>query len=69
MKYEFLSIERSKQLEENVSFLSNLKPSNEVIHIITTTNNKEDWNIEKTNLLHELQIINKRRDEILNLLK
>ena len=69
MKYEFMSQERVSLLEETVAFLQNLTPSDEVIHVITTTNNKEDWNIEKTNLLHELQIINKRRKEILNLLK
>ena len=32
---------------------------------MTNTEDSEDWNIEKTNLLHELQILNKRRVEIL----
>ncbi len=66
--YEFISIERAKLLEENIAWLSNLTASDKVIHVMTNTQSKEDWNIEKTNLLHELQIINKRRIELLKMI-
>lgn len=63
--YQFISLKKAKILEESISWLSNLTPSPEVIHVMTNTEDSEDWNIEKTNLLHELQILNKRRVEIL----
>lgn len=64
MKYEYLTKERAIILEKSIGFLSDLTPSNDVIHVITDSN-KEDINVEKTNLLHELQIINRRRKEII----
>lgn len=64
-KFNYISLEKARILEEGFGWVSNLTQSNDVIHVMTNSENSEDWNIEKTNLLHELQILNKRKTEIL----
>jgi hypothetical protein len=66
----FISLERARQLEETINWLSNYKgPENGDMHQIGESIKPEDKEEEFTQLLLELGEINKRREEIISRFK
>jgi len=53
------------KLEEIIGFLSNLKSKDNVEFVVGESIELKDRNIEKTQYLQELAILNSRREELL----
>jgi hypothetical protein len=64
-KYLFLSIKKVIEFHQLMNWLDHIKSTDTHINIITKTEDDNDWDIEKTNQLHELQILNQRREELI----
>lgn len=67
MKIKYISLEKAVMLQESISWLENLEKSNSEIYVVGE--NLDNIDIKFTHLLHELIILNKRRDEIIDLFR
>lgn len=71
MKIEYLTLERAKELENLIGYLSNYKGSDdtEIMHQIGTSNKIEDMDVYYTKQLKKLGELNRERENILQLFK
>ena len=65
---QFISEDRMQKLEETISWLSNLKPVTNVTFQVGNSIKINDCHLDKTLAINELASLNKRREELINLL-
>ena len=67
MNIKYIPLERAVILQESINWLDNLEKSGSELYVIGE--NLDNIDIKFTHLLHELIILNKRRDEIIDLFR
>lgn len=68
MKKQFISKKKIKELQEGLNWLENITPVNEVEFMVCQNENGDNVDIEFTQFLQELAVLNLRRQKLIKLL-
>jgi len=65
MKYKYINEDRMIRLEDSIKFLSDLLPEQGVEYIVGNNSNFEERDIEKSEMIQKLALLNQEREELI----